>query len=744
MEAQIKIATLSGGVSRLPDTKRLPNEAEDLKNCVVNQEKSLLKRAPLELVEFPGTVYWDEVVDDGAFFSHIERDNDELYLIRVSDAAGDVIKIVNVLDQTTQALSTSSSATNYIGLGTSAPKDKIKLATLFDGTVFVNTEAEIRFEDDVALGGGELRYENETNDSTFVDERILLAPDTNRPGQLIDDLVLTQNVEHYGYFNNSSAPTAQDLTAWNGYESVIGTGKVWYARNSFSGNPAGFYKAISDTNQPWYERVRTQEDNSVIDRTTMPHLLFNDSIGNWSFDEIEYNPRVSGNNFTNPGPNAFSRAGSTISAATLWRNRLWFASGPTIFSSEADNLFNFFIDDADNITSTDPIDVTAATNRVANITQLVPFAEICFANTDSKVQFEVQGSNNLISPTTAAVSATSFYGTSPSTEPITLGSVLFFNDANRLYAYMPEARAALNQAEEMSYHARDFLPKNPRLATPVEFQNSLAWIDGDNPNEIYWYTARFASNQQTQSAFYRWELDAGMTVQYMFNFETYLYVVAGVDGKSYIFKVDLETLTEDPFLDCQHQVTGVYDAATRKTTFTSRVPLSENSDMRCVVMGDEWGTSAGVRVEDLGTDRNTVVVNGDYSAYPVYIGNCYEMKATLSRQYVRDEDNSVEQGQVALKTLHVLYENSGHFDIEVLRAGRELSKSLTTVDNMRVNGQIKLGDLKWVDGEYLARITGDAYHTQVSIVSDYPEPVNITQLEFAVNFEKGKKTSIKS
>ena len=92
----------------------------------------------------------------------------------------------------------------------------------------------------------------------------------------------------------------------------------------------------------------------------------------------------------------------------------------------------------------------------------------------------------------------------------------------------------------------------------------------------------------------------------------------------------------------------------------------------------------------------------------------------------------------------VQYDNSGHFDVEVVRAGRELSKSLTTVDNFRLAGQVALGESKWIDGEYSARVTGDAYHTQVSLISDYPEPVNVTQLEFTVNFERGKRTSLKS
>ena len=100
MEQNIKIATLSGGVSRLPDTKRLPNEAEELQNCVVNPEKSLLKRAPLELMPFDGTAAWEDDVDPDAFWTHIDRDNDEVYLIRVSENLGETVRISNLFQKT--------------------------------------------------------------------------------------------------------------------------------------------------------------------------------------------------------------------------------------------------------------------------------------------------------------------------------------------------------------------------------------------------------------------------------------------------------------------------------------------------------------------------------------------------------------------------------------------------------------------------------------------------------------------
>lgn len=735
----IPINTLSGGVSRLPDTKRMPNEAEDLTNCIVNPENSLLKRAPFELVEFPGTVAWEDDVDLDAYYVTVERDNDEVYLVRISETLADPIRITNVLNQTVDTVTIEGTTASYLGLGTSAPKDKLSLATLFDGSVIVNKEAVLAWETDTALGGGEIRYENETNDGTFVDTRITTT-DANYPGQIFDNLTTSQNLEDYSYFEQP--PTTQDLTAHNGVEGTIGAGKVYYARNTAYGNPAGYYKAVSNTAQPWYDRIRTQEANSYFDNTTFPHLLFNDSIGNWTFDAVDWNPRLSGTQLTNPGPTALGRTDSTISAASVWRNRLWFASGPTLFSSEANNLFNLWLDDADNITSDDAIDVTAATNRVANITSMLPFTDVMFCSTDNKLQFEVQGSNNLISPQTAAMSATSFYGTTPQADPVALGSVLFFMDSNRLYLYAPQRGASVNQATEMSYHARDYLPKNPRLVTPVEFQNSLCWIDGDNPNRIFWYAARFNGNEQVQSAFFKWELDDDYTIQHMFVVDTDLYVVAALDGKTYLLKADLETLYREGYLDGVHEVTGVY--ADGKTTFTSKMPLSQDAAKRCIVLTDAWGAEAGTVVDDTDDDRNTVVVTGDYTAHPVQIGNRYEMRATLSRQYVRDETSNIVTGQVMLKNVHVMYEDSGHFDVEVVRAGRELSKSLTTVDNFRLAGQVRLGESKWIDGEYTARVTGDAYHTQVSLVSSYPEPVNVTQMEFAVNFERGKRTSLKS
>lgn len=736
-EQQIRINTLSGGVSRLPDSKRTPQEAQDLTNAVVSPEKSLQKRDALELVAFPDTGYMSDDVDAGDLWFHTERDNDEIYLFRVSATAGDPITVWNILSQTTDTVTLATDTSTYLNSGSGDVKDKLGHAVVGDGIFLFNKEVTLEYEADAAKGGGPVRYENETNNSTFVDERIYTT-DENYPGQKFDDEVLSQNFQDWSEFN-AEAPTAQDLTAHNAEEGIIGTGKVYYARENYLNYPTGFYKAISSAAQPWFERIRTQEDDSVFAADTFPHLLFNTTPGAWNFDAGPWTPRVSGPSFDNPGPSVFNQPAPKVSAMAAWRNRLWFSSQQTLFTSRFNDYFDLWIDDSQSITDEDPIDIIGGTNRIANVSSLTPFSEFLFVNTDNKVQFEVQGVNNFIGPTSASMAPTSFFGTTPDAEPVTMGSTLFFIDSNRLYVYFPSTKASLNQAHEVSYHARNFLPKNPEMLTPIEFNSSLCWVDGDNKNDIYFYASRFAGDKQTQSAFYRWSLDPSIEVQHMFVADTYLYIVAAVDNKLYLFKSDLEVLNAKPLMDKIHEVTGVY--ADGKTTFTSTLPLSDERSKRIVVLGEQWGTEEGTVEEDTDDDNMTVVINGDYSAYPVHIGERYEMRATLSKQFMRDERNNTVPGSMMIKNCLVQYDDTGHFDVEVVRAGRSTSKSLTTADNFRVGGQIRLGEKKWRDGQFLAKVQGDADHTVISLLSSYPEPLDITQIELAVNFSAGFRTS---
>ena len=736
-EQQLRINTLSGGVSRLPDSKRTPQEAQDLTNAVVSPEKSLQKRDALELVAFPGTGYMSDDVDEGDLWFHTDRDNDEIYLYRISETAADAITVWNILDQTTDTVSLAAGTPTYLASGSGQPKNKIGHASVGDGIFLFNKEVTLAYESDTAEGGGALRYENETNNSKYVDERIFTT-EANYPGQKFDDEILGQNFRDWSEFN-AEAPTAQDLTAHNGAEDIVGTGKVYYARENYLNYATGFYKAISNTAQPWFERIRTQEDESVFAADTFPHLLFNTTPGTWDFDAGPWTPRVSGPTYDNPGPSVFRQPAPKVSAMATWRNRLWFSSQQTLFTSRYNDYFDLWIDDSQNITDEDPIDIIGGSSKVANATSLTPFSEFLFVNTDNKVQFEVQGVNNFIGPASASMAPTSFFGTTPEAEPVTMGSTLFFIDSNRLYVYFPSTKASLNQAHEVSYHAREFLPKNPEMMTPIEFNSSLCWVDGDNKNDIYFYASRFAGDKQTQSAFYRWRLDPSVEVQHMFVSDTYLYVVAAVDNKLYLFKSDLEVLGTKPLMDKLHEVSGTY--ADGKTTFTSALPLSTEQSKRIVVLGDQWGTHEGTVEQDTDDDNMTVVINGDHTAFPVFIGERYEMRATLSKQFMRDDRNNTVPGSMSLKNCLVQYDNSGHFDVEVIRAGRTTSKSLTTADNFRVNGQILLGEKKWRDGQFLAKLAGDSEHTQISILSSYPEPLDITQIELSVNFNAGFRTS---
>ena len=60
---------------------------------------------------------------------------------------------------------------------------------------------------------------------------------------------------------------------------------------------------------PYYQRIRTPELGSVLDRTTMPHLIaWDGSVSSPDFlvSEGPWTPRLSGNKFNNPGPSFIS------------------------------------------------------------------------------------------------------------------------------------------------------------------------------------------------------------------------------------------------------------------------------------------------------------------------------------------------------------------------------------------------------------------------------------------------------
>lgn len=569
-------------------------------------------------------------------------------------------------------------------------------------------------------------------------------------------------------FNLDDFYISTPLPATQRDENVYGFGKIYYARSPYLTFPVGFYRVTRYSKTPYLERIRTEDENSVLDYRTFPLQIYKDlSTGVWKVKHLPLQPRRNGTNTTNPGPAAVTKKES-IQSMAFWKNRLWIATDSTIFTSQTNNPFNFWISDIGNIVETDPIDIESGIGSYNKLAHIVPFQDILFVTTGGSIQYEVRGGSNEvgISPFNVEFVPTSFYSTAKLNEPQKLGNNIFYTDSSKMYMYIggKASGGEFATSMEMSPHCRGYLPNTIGSITTSAATNSILFTDKNNLNHLYFYTLRFNGDKIMQNAFYKWVLDPNDKIMAIKTYEKDLYIVAqrpsGIatgtgNAVCVVYFCSLESVPiETPMLDwlvkiLPNKMTYQTDSQTTRIL----LPYYDPSVSYIILApGTEWGnlayTSYKLTTEQIGTFNangriyTTVTLPGDLTTGPVYAGRSYLMNVELSTQVRRAEDTAmVYEGVLNLKRITTKHYYTGQYDVVIQRKNRAQSKVTYIPTNL--NSIVTRTDQLQVDkvGEQFSKILSYSEDCKIFIQSEYPTPCNISNIEILANF-RSRNTSI--
>lgn len=569
-------------------------------------------------------------------------------------------------------------------------------------------------------------------------------------------------------------PLAGDSIASNGAEAMLaslyttgdssGAGKIFYMQNAYASSLPGYYRVVSETDRPYLDRVRSPEAYSILDKNRMPHVLeFDLSASSWTLGPIDWSPRVAGNDTTNPGPQIFADGNqTTIAAMSFFRDRLWLAAEDSVLSSRAGDIEDFFLNDPSVIGDEDPIDVRLSTSKYTPVSYMTAFENYLFINTPSDVQFILQGSENLITPLTAEVSPVSFYSTASMIEPVLMGSQIYFFAPERMYLYLPDSQGqSMTSTVEVSQHCPDYLPSVFGDYAVVNAHDTIMVVDDETPTDVYCYTNRFSGNQVAQSSFFRYQLTA--SVRSIHSEDDLVFLVTETNGsiRMEIMKF-YETNSQVPVLDSRvstrwEDKTVTYDPVANTTTVVIPNLTDTNLDTAVFNIVDEEGEHdlAGevLTITNLNTDGTdlTITIQGDldsrvqaanvptltYNPSDLYmtVGRAFTMNVELSPLYSRDQANNVVDGVLSLRTLHTRHFNTGNYRVEVAPNGDVFNTS-ATFNAATMDGSVFNGAPITVRGETWAKVFGYSDEARIRIISDYPTPVNITNIELKGRFRQ--------
>ena len=130
---------------------------------------------------------------------------------------------------------------------------------------------------------------------------------------------------------------------------------------------------------------------------------------------------------------------------------------------------------------------------------------------------------------------------------------------------------------------------------------------------------------------------------------------------------------------------------------------------------------------------NPIVVTYD-GIRSVYIGIKFRMEVELSNQFVRDQNNNPIDGVLNLRTITTRHKKTGNYDIEVSSRGRTAIKSSFANQFIDTFKSILNIDNIEEEGEFMTNVLGYSDSVSIKIVSEYPTPCNIVNLEIKGKF----------
>lgn len=589
------------------------------------------------------------------------------------------------------------------------------------------------------------------------------------------------------------------VIAWNPAEQTYYYSPADSTRGiyTYSGTTGGIVHttAITTTGRPYLQKIRTPDEHSYIDPRRMPQKLVvsidASNVTAWNIEPIKWSARTTGDKTSNPGPSIFKTVDRKslkhvkINSIAVFKDRLWFSADDVIFSSEMGEYESLFLKDSNNIITTDPIDIRVSSNSYCEITSMTPFEEYMFINTKANIQFQLMSAAGMeLSPSNVAVAPVTYYGTAPILDPQFIGSRLYFFDSQKLFLFTGKGTMGYASAVEVSSTAAGYLPKNYRTAATAPAQDTLLFVDDDQRNHIYGYVNRFSGDRVVQNSFYRYILDDTDSIETLQCFANNMYVVSkretSVGSNTYAYYLYRNyMLNEDvyvPRLDRMFKMKIInsedqpvyynakYDPYTATTTY--RIPGHTNiteTDKYFVVLFKGYFNGGNNQNEDLSnvaiqpfsitnkTDANggkyteIVVIGANYAInnYYVYIGIKFKMNVELSTLFVRDENNNIIDGVLNIRSAIFRHYFTGPYDIEVTHRGRPAftTSYIPTRPEYTIYEDTLPLEIFQKQGEFVSKILGYSDSTTIRITSEYPTPVNITNMEFKGKF-KQKYTTI--
>ena len=476
--------------------------------------------------------------------------------------------------------------------------------------------------------------------------------------------------------------------------------------------------------------------------TNMPLAIQRTAATTFTVRPFDYQVRRIGDDVTNPMP---SFVGSRINKVLFFRNRLALLSGENVITSRPGTLGlpDFFNETALTVSSSDPIDISAASMFPSELfdgiemnTGLVVFS--------TNQQFLLASDDTVLNPDTAKLRSISTFNYNEDMAPISLGTTIAYVDNSGKFSRFNEMANIQREGEpsvvEVSKVVPTLLPKDIDLLTNSR-ENSLILLGKTGSDEVFGYKYFQVADQRQQAAWFKWKLNNPLIYHFIINDEYFF-----LDSDYYLQSVKLVQTETDPsivqdnvdfLLHVDNHTTvsgGSFNSTTNLTTFTGvswlNTVTTPNHDL--VVIDTNTNSSRVGRYAKATVSGTSFTLPGNWSGATLTIGYIYPYEVKLPTLYPSKIDGQRSTADVnsslVLHRVKFHFGKIGLYETTLERVGKN--------DYTEIYESTELDEYDASDAPYLEEFiqTVPVYekntNVEITLKSSHPAPATLRSMSW--------------
>jgi len=482
----------------------------------------------------------------------------------------------------------------------------------------------------------------------------------------------------------------------------------------------------------------------VIQRTALANPGTSSEVATFTIKQFTYADRLIGDELTNPLPSFVNKR---INKVLFFRNRLVFLSGENVITSRPGTLGepDFFSESALTISSSDPIDISAAStfpselfDGIAINTGLVVFS--------TNQQFLLASDDTVLNPDTAKLRSISTFNYNKDIAPISLGTTIGYVDNSGKFSRFNEMANIAREGEpvvvEVSKIVPTTLPKDIDLLTNSRENGIILFAkSGATDCIVYGYKYLNVGDKRQQAAWFKWKLNNPIIYHFIIDDEYYF-----LDSDYYLQKIRLVQTTEDPsivqdnvdfLLHVDNHTTvsgGSFNSTTNLTTFSgvSWLNTVTTPNYELVVIDTNTASTRVGRYAKATVSGTSFTLPGNWSGVTLTIGYIYDYEVQFPTFYpmkmAGNKPESDVNSSLVLHRIKLHFGKIGLYETTLKRVGKN--------DYTEVYESTELDEYDASDAPYLEEFikTVPVYekntNVEITLKSTHPAPATLRALSW--------------